>query len=674
MLRTLSVAVSLAVASTAVEAGALAPYESIAIASPAEAASVVIADLDGDGTNELMVATGWSSDVAARAKLHIYRHDPLTDVFVRAASVSFPDNYPNRVSAVAADLDDDGRSEVVVGAGSSLTAIEFDGAGFVSRSVTTPIAMEVIQPVDLDGDGRDEIVGQSWSAGAALFKVAAGGELQLVRQVPTGAAGWNDATVGDMNRDGRKDWVVMSGQSNAPHAEIFYSNGVGDFVTPSNGFRVADNVNTNGIAAGDVNADGIDDLVLSRSGNTPTSLYVLTQDGAGRFNKAEVPTLDIPSDLAIVDLQCVGGKSVLVLHRGWGTLSIYSVGSDGLSLREMVPVPYGNYGPSALASGDVDGDGCADVAVAGGSANLILLRGQPLDTTPDPFDFAPADHVLLGTLVTSGEIAIGGINTATPISIREGSYSIDGGEFTSADSTILAGQRVRVRHVSATQFSTSIQSELIIGGVSAVFSSTTEAMDTVPDPIALIDQSGVATGTEVVSAAVRVSGINAPASITVASGSYRLNGGGFTTQAGVVHPGDRVEVRHMSAPSALASTHSTLTIGGVAGTFTSTTGNVDTTPSAFAFADIAGARRGRSVTSNTITLTGINATIPVSISGATASYSKNGGIFTSTPGTVRNGDRLRVRLRASSAPFASATAHLSVGTVGTQWVVTTGVK
>ena len=677
MLRTLSAAVSLAVASTAAHASALAPFETIAI--PADAESVVIVDLDGDGANELVVATGWSTEATRRAKLHIFRHDPLTGRFVLASSVAFPDNYPNRVSAVAAELDGDGRGEVVVGAGNSLTAIEFDGVGFVSRSITTPIAMEVIQSLDLDGDGRDEIVGQSWSAGAALFRVIPGGSFQLVRQMPTGAAGWNDATVGDMNRDGSKDWIVMSGQYYlAPHAEIFYSNGVGGFAAPSNAFRVADGVNTNGIAAGDVNADGAEDLVLSRSGNSPTSLYVLTQDGSGGFRKAEVPTFDLPSDLAVVDLDGTGGNSVLVLHRGWSTLSIYSTDANGLSLGEMVSVPYGDYGPNALATGDVDGDGCPDVAVAGGGSNLVVLRGQQCesspDTTPDPFEFAPMAPVVRGSVVTSGEITVAGINAAAPIRILGGSYSIDGGEFTTAPGTVFQGQRVRVRHVAAEQFSASIQSELSIGSVSATFVSTTEAMDTVPDPIVLVDQAGVATGADVRSNAIQVSGINAPASIAVSDGSYRLNGGSFTTQPGVVQPGDQVEVRHTSASSALTATHTTLTIGGVTDVFTSTTGSVDTTPSALVFLDVSGARRGRMVYSNTVTLSGINATIPVSIVGATAAYSKNGGSFTSAPGTVRNGDRLRVRLTAPLAPLAVATATLQVGSVATTWSVTSGSK
>ncbi|GAB3740326.1 hypothetical protein GCM10028794_24960 [Silanimonas algicola] len=677
MLRTLSAAVSLAVASTPAHASALAPYETIAL--PADAESVVIVDLDGDGANELAVATGWSTDATRRAKLHIYRHDPLSRRFVPAGSASFPDHYPNRVSAVAAELDDDGRGEVVVGAGNSLTAIEFDGVQFVSRSITTPVAMEVIQPLDLDGDGRDEIVGQSWSAGAALFRVVPGGSLQLVRQMPTGAAGWNDAAVGDMNRDGFKDWIVMSGQYYlAPHAEIFHSNGVGGFASPSNAFRVADGVNTNGIAAGDVNADGAEDLVLSRSGNAPTSLYVLTQQSGGRFGQVEVPTLDIPSDLAIVDLDGTGGRSVLVLHRGWGNLSIYSTSAAGLSLSEMVAVPYGDYGPTALATGDVDGDGCPDVAVAGRGPGLVVLRGQqcapPPDTTPEPFEFAPMPHVVRGSVVTSGEITVAGINASAPISIRGGTYSIDGGDFTSAASTVLAGQRVRVRHVAAEQFSTSIRSELSIGGVSANFASTTEAMDTVPDPIGLVDQVGVATGTERVSAPVRVFGINAPASITVSDGSYRLNGGSFTTQAGVVQPGDQVEVRHTSASSALTATHTTLTIGGVTDVFTSTTGSVDTTPNAFAFIDVSGARRGRTVTSNTITASGINATIPVSVRGTTAVYSKNGGAFTSAPGTVRNGDRLRLRLTASSTADEVTVATLDLGGVSATWSVRSGQR
>ena len=59
--------------------------------------------------------------------------------------------------------------------------------------------------------------------------------------------------------------------------------------------------------------------------------------------------------------------------------------------------------------------------------------------------------------------------------------------------------------------------------------------------------------------------------ISIAGGEYSVNGGPFTTAAGTITNGQTVEVRHTSAAAKGASVITTLTIGGVAGAFTSTT-------------------------------------------------------------------------------------------------------
>ena len=68
-----------------------------------------------------------------------------------------------------------------------------------------------------------------------------------------------------------------------------------------------------------------------------------------------------------------------------------------------------------------------------------------------------------------------------------------------------------------------------------------------------------------------VAGINAAAAISVANGQYSVNGGAYTAAAGTVNNGDTVTVQHTSASTNSASVTTTLTIGGVNGTFTSTT-------------------------------------------------------------------------------------------------------
>lgn len=73
------------------------------------------------------------------------------------------------------------------------------------------------------------------------------------------------------------------------------------------------------------------------------------------------------------------------------------------------------------------------------------------------------------------------------------------------------------------------------------------------------------------SAAITVSGINMPATISVSGGEYSINNGAYTAVAGTITNGQTVKVRHTSSASNSTTTNTVLTIGGVSNTFTSTT-------------------------------------------------------------------------------------------------------
>ena len=116
--------------------------------------------------------------------------------------------------------------------------------------------------------------------------------------------------------------------------------------------------------------------------------------------------------------------------------------------------------------------------------NPSLPQGPPPvvdDRTPDPFPFSEVGAAPLSTATTSNLETIIGINVPTAISISGagGTYSIDGGSFTSATGVITAGQTVQVRVTSSSSNSTEVITTLTIGTVSQSFSVTTEASGSV---------------------------------------------------------------------------------------------------------------------------------------------------------------------------------------------------
>ena len=107
--------------------------------------------------------------------------------------------------------------------------------------------------------------------------------------------------------------------------------------------------------------------------------------------------------------------------------------------------------------------------------------------------------------------------------------------------------------------------------------SLVDPPDTTPDAFAFTDLVDVALDSVQTSNAVTITGINTAAAISVTGGEYALGCGGvFTAAPGTIADGEIVCVRHTSAATHATGTDTTLTVGGVADTFTSTTTGLDT--------------------------------------------------------------------------------------------------
>jgi acid phosphatase len=95
----------------------------------------------------------------------------------------------------------------------------------------------------------------------------------------------------------------------------------------------------------------------------------------------------------------------------------------------------------------------------------------------------------------------------------------------------------------------------------------------------------------------------------------------------------------------------------------------DGTPDSFSFTAVTNAPLSSTQTSNSVTISGINKTVPITVSGGT--YSINGGAFTSAAGTVKNGDSVSVQEAASGTPATAATATVTVGSISSPFSVMT---
>jgi VWFA-related protein len=104
-------------------------------------------------------------------------------------------------------------------------------------------------------------------------------------------------------------------------------------------------------------------------------------------------------------------------------------------------------------------------------------------------------------------------------------------------------------------------------------SVTFQRCDTTPSSFSFTNQTGVARGAVVTSNAVTISEIEAPTLISVTGGEYSIGcGSTFTSSDGTISLGQTVCVRHTASSAFSTAKVTILMVGGVSGTFTSTTG------------------------------------------------------------------------------------------------------
>lgn len=200
-----------------------------------------------------------------------------------------------------------------------------------------------------------------------------------------------------------------------------------------------------------------------------------------------------------------------------------------------------------------------------------------LDITPEPFAFEAKLAVAPATAQTSNAATISGIEVPVDISVVGGAYSIGCTDsFVTEPGTIQNGQRVCVRHTSATTPATRTDTTLRAGSVEALFSSTTS--DNAPAvqvaPFSFKAKAKVKRNRLVASAAakIRLSGASS-ASISVVNGQYSIGclAKRYTAAVGAIRNNQKVCVRHRSSTKPKTTVATELTVGGVSARFASTT-------------------------------------------------------------------------------------------------------
>ena len=198
--------------------------------------------------------------------------------------------------------------------------------------------------------------------------------------------------------------------------------------------------------------------------------------------------------------------------------------------------------------------------------------------------------------------------------------------------------------------------------------SSIPVVDTTPNPYSFTAVVDAELSAVIESAPVTISGINTATTVIITGGEYSINGGAFTASAGSISNGQSIVVRVTASASHSTTVTAQLTLGDVAATFSVTT-KADTTPDAFTFEPAINAELDTAYTSNSITVSGIDAAVPISISGG--EYSINGGEFTSATGTVSVNNTVQLKGVSENNNKASVDVVVTIGGVSATYIITT---
>jgi hypothetical protein len=233
----------------------------------ADSQLVKVADLNHDGRLDV-VGIPWGSD---RASVLIQKADGTL-----AAPVVYAVPHAGYDDLEVGDVNGDGRSDVVVMSGQSYASPNVSVlyqqeagtlGGLVSRSVGTQQLAGGVGVGDVTSDARNDLVlAMNWAGGdppeIAVFPQQGDGTLPLApaSHLPTFSYP-EPLEVGDVTGDGRADVVVFDGSSIIGVFPQLPGGELGD--EEAYPFPYATHLNRHGLALGDVNGDGRNDVVAA---------------------------------------------------------------------------------------------------------------------------------------------------------------------------------------------------------------------------------------------------------------------------------------------------------------------------------------------------------------------------------------------------------------------------
>jgi uncharacterized protein (TIGR03437 family) len=332
-------------------------------------AAVILADVNGDGRPDLIVANqGNGGPDAGGISVRLGNGDgTFRDSFSYPAG-----NAPVTISA--ADLNGDGKLDVVTGNTGGVSVLLGNGDGTFRIPINyaaggLPVSLLA---TDVNGDAKADVaVLINPSNTIALFLGNGDGTLQTPVNIPAGlSAGAGFLARADLNRDGKADFAIVHRDTNT--FSILLGNGDGTFRTT---VSFVGGIAPETVAFVDLEGNGVLDAVMPDAATT--SALILSNNGDGTFAAPPLYPVGKSADvLTIADFNGDGKPDAAVIDSQGDTVSIWlGGGSDMFKLSGTYTVKTSQTGfamaPKGLTAADLNADGKLDLVIVNQKGNLV---------------------------------------------------------------------------------------------------------------------------------------------------------------------------------------------------------------------------------------------------------------------------------------------------------------
>ena len=344
--------------------------------------SVISADFDNDGYNDLAVLNSYDYDISV-----LLNNGDGTF----AAPVDYSIGGATPYSICSADLNIDGYNDLVVANNYSenLGILFNDGDGTFAPAITIALSDNPtsVKAADLNGDGSADIIASiSGDADdvAVLINIVDGSGWEI--DYYDAADGTFDLCTGDFNQDGHLDIASANSYGNPYDVSVFINDGDGSFAAAVQYTAGSYGSLAHSICSADLNGDNWPDLAVANAGGDDVS--ILINDGDGTFGAAtDFSVGNYPNCIFSADLDLDGDIDLAVTNYEDHSVSVLLNNGDGI-YASAINFGVGSY-PEAVFAADLDDDEDFDLAVANDqthNVSVLLNRSSILlYTYPCPY-------------------------------------------------------------------------------------------------------------------------------------------------------------------------------------------------------------------------------------------------------------------------------------------------